>query len=98
MFNNKFGYCNYEILYYGRVENMIIKGNILNIDKNNYSYKLIDTHNLEFPVYFDGKNTHVLNFENKIIDNFKIRDNVTLRFDFYDENSYQIEDIVKRYL
>ena len=34
---------NVEVLRYGRVENMIIKGNILGLDQNDYNYELIDS-------------------------------------------------------
>ena len=37
LFKSKFGNCKFEILKYGRVENMIIKGNILNLDIDKYS-------------------------------------------------------------
>ena len=42
----------------GYVEVMIIKGNILNIDKDT-SYTLVNVKNDKFKVYFDGRCTHI---------------------------------------
>lgn len=92
-FIEKFGNVNFEILKYGRVENMIIKGNILNLEENSYEYQLIDFKNRQFPVYYDGKNTTILNHEITNIDNIN---NVYNRFDFYQEDIKTIEDILKK--
>jgi putative protease len=97
IFNNKFGDCSFEILAYGRVENMIIKGNILSLYENDYSYKLIDFKERKFPVYYDGINTHILNYEYRNIDISKIKDKCVLRLDFYDEDNYLLEKIVKEH-
>lgn len=92
-FIEKFGNVNFEILKYGRVENMIIKGNILNLEENSYEYQLIDFKNRQFPVYYDGKNTIILNHEITNIDNIN---NIYNRFDFYQEDIKTIEDILKK--
>ena len=42
----------------GFVEVMLIKGNILNIEKDNY-YTLVNIKNDKFKVYFDGRCTHI---------------------------------------
>ena len=42
----------------GYVEVMLIKGNILNIDKDT-SYTLVNVKNDKFKVYFDGRGTHI---------------------------------------
>ena len=85
----------FEVLVYGRVENMIIKGNILDIDSNNYSYSLIDKRDRVFPVYYDGINTHILNYEKK--DNlFDVK--CDYRFDFYEEKQQEVEDILNNYV
>lgn len=94
-FNLKFGFVNFELLAFGRVENMIIKGNILDIDKNNYKYKLIDFKNREFPVFFDGVNTHVYNCECRLL-NDKVT-GVSARMDFFDENYLEIEHIMEQF-
>ena len=92
-------YPNIEIMCYGRVENMIIKDNILSLKTNDFNYYLIDLRKRKFPTYFDGNNTHILNYEdkNEIVDNY-IKNNSNLRLDFYNENSKKVEEIVNRYL
>ena len=83
---------NFELLKYGRVENMIIKGNILDLDKNLYEYQLIDFKNRKFPVFYDGINTIILNYE---ILNNNNHNNVFNRYDFYDEKKSSIIDCLK---
>ncbi len=95
LYNDKFGTSNFDVLVYGRVENMIIKGNILNIKSGYNNYNLIDFKERKFPVYYDGVNTHILNYENKIIDISKFIDLCNLRYDFYDEDINNIEMKVK---
>ena len=92
LFYEKFGTINFELLKYGRVENMIIKGNILGLDKNLYEYQLIDFKNRKFPVFYDGINTIILNYE---ILNNNNHNNVFNRYDFYDEKKSSIIDCLK---
>ena len=94
-FEEKFGKASFEILSYGRVENMIIKGNVLNLESNSFDYQLQDYKNRLFPVYFDGINTHILNYEenNSIIN----KTNISNRLEFYLESSEQIKNIIKKY-
>ena len=94
LYNNKFGYAPFEVLGYGRVENMIIKGNILNISTDISKYKLKDFNNRLFPVFYDGINTHILNYENFERNNLK---NCIIRLDFYDESYEEIIKIIKSY-
>ena len=93
LFKEKFGTCKFEILKYGRVENMIIKGNILDLDINSYSYKLEDFKNRLFPVFYDGINTHILNYE---MVNLGLQDvmNCYFRYDFYDEGVNTFNNIL----
>ena len=84
-----------EVLVYGKVENMYIKGNILNIDNDLYKYKLKDIKDRYFDVYLDNGNTVILNFEEKVINNLNFKHQK--RFDFYDEDSTMIKEIVKKY-
>ena len=87
---------NVEILGYGRVENMIIKGNILEIEKDDYSYNLVDQKERKFPVYFDGLYTHVLNYENKqVLNPSALKEIASIRLDFYDEKEPDIRKAVK---
>lgn len=55
---NKFGNIPLIIKNKGYVEVMIIKGNILNIDKDSY-YTLVNNKNDKFRVYYDGRCTHI---------------------------------------
>ena len=93
LFKEKFGTCKFEVLKYGRVENMIIKGNILNLDINKFDYKLEDFKNRLFPVYYDGINTHILNYE---MVNLGLQDvmNCYFRYDFYDEDVINFNNIL----
>ena len=86
LYNDKFGKSNFDILVYGRVENMVIKGNILNIESGYNNYSLVDFKDRKFPVYYDGVNTHILNYENKNIDTGKFTGLCNFRYDFYDED------------
>ena len=72
---------------------MIIKGNILNLDINKFDYKLEDFKNRLFPVYYDGINTHILNYE-KV--NLGLQDvmNCYFRYDFYDEGVINFNNIL----
>ena len=89
---SKFGYANFEALSFGKVENMIIKGNILGLDKDVYSYRLVDQKNRSFPVYYDGVCTHILNWEDCHVNYFG---KFTCRLDFYQESSSEIENVIK---
>ena len=91
LYKEKFGNNKFEVLIYGRVENMIIKGNILDIDKSMNTYELEDFKQRRFPVFYDGVNTHILNYETK---NIRRINNCILRYDFYNEDSSKIKKIV----
>ena len=92
-------YPNVEILAYGRVENMVIKGNILKLSTKVYDYRLKDNKGRVFPVYFDGVNTHVLNYEQVKLDDVKLlKKYASLRLDFYDEDPDKIKSIINEYL
>ncbi|MBE6157385.1 MAG: U32 family peptidase [Firmicutes bacterium] len=97
-FKYKFGnYPKIEIVSYGRVENMIIKGNILDIPTRKYDYSLFDLRKRKFPVYFDGINTVVLNYEEKnILKNKEINKFADIRYIFYDENNKEIIETVNQ--
>ncbi len=97
MYQDKFGNnYNFEILVYGRVENMIIKDNILNLQEDDINYELQDLKQRKFPVYYDSYNTHVLNYEPKKLNISKfIKENCNLRIDFYNEEN--IEKYLKNY-
>lgn len=91
-------YPKLEVLGYGRVENMIIKDNLLDLNTNNYTYNLIDAKSRKFPVYFDGINTHILNFEKNDLDVSVLKNYAVIRLSFYDEDATTVTKIVKKYL
>ena len=98
-YNDKFkALPNIEIFAYGKVENMLIKGNILQLD--NYSdVKLIDFKNRKFPVFYDGESTHILNYENKVIEDKEILElSSSIRLQFFDESEEVVEQIVNKYI
>ena len=95
LYEKMFGSYEFEVLVYGKIENMIIKGNILSIEQGYKNYSLIDFKERKFPVYFDGINTHILNYENKTIDVEKFQGLCNLRYDFYDEDINSIDNIVE---
>ena len=87
----KFGFCEFESLRYGRVENMIIKGNILGIDSQYQEYEIVDDKKRKFPVCFDGAQTHIYHcdcFQKPLL-------NCVNLFDFYGVDVQSIESIVK---
>ena len=91
-------YPNIEVLTHGKVENMIIKGNVLNLNKDDYNYQLIDQKNRYFETYFDGLNTHILNCENKELKYYKrIKQYASIRLDFYNESKEVVEKVVNQY-
>ena len=95
LYESKFGSYEFEILVYGRIENMIIKGNILDIESGYNNYNLIDFKGRRFPVYYDGINTHILNYEDRNIDVSKFASLCSLRYDLYDEDINSIDNVVK---
>ena len=92
LYSKKIGSGNFELLVYGRIENMIIKGNILDITENDMEYNIVDSKERVFPVYYDGINTHVLNYINRENNNIEL----DCRYDFYDENEEGISSILNK--
>lgn len=89
---------NIEVLVYGRVENMIIKDNILSLKENDYNYNLVDIKKRKFPIYFDKTNTHILNYQNKEFNLKLLNFKVASRFDFYNEKEAEIIKIINWHL
>lgn len=95
-------YPNIEIFSYGYVENMIIKGNVLNLPINNYEYSLSDIKKRIFPVFFSDKNTHILNYlknnyNYNCFHNSPILKHANIHLSFFDEKEKEVQKIVKRY-
>ena len=88
----------FQMLCYGTVENMIIKGNILNINKDDYDYCLTDIKSRVFPVFYDGFLTHVMNFEQRRekLSSY-LKENIQIRLDFYQETKDEVYSIIKKY-
>ncbi len=67
------------------------------IDYLLYPYT-IDFKNRIFPVFFDGENTHILNYEDKEIELSTFINKVpNIRFNFYSEDATKIKEIVNKY-
>lgn len=94
-FEGKFGFTRFEIFSYGKVCNMVIKGNVLDIIENSREYNLIDFKMRKFPVYYDGVNTYVYNYWNFKLDRLNTQSDV--RLDFYNESSLEVLKIVNYY-
>ena len=88
----------FQMLCYGTVENMIIKGNILNINKDDYDYCLTDIKSRVFPVFYDGVLTHVMNFEQRKekLSSY-LKENIQIRLDFHQETKDEVYSIIKKY-
>ena len=88
----------FQMLCYGTVENMIIKGNILNINKDDYDYCLTDIKSRVFPVFYDGVLTHVMNFEQRREKlSPYLKENIQIRLDFHQETKDEVYSIIKKY-
>ena len=85
-----------EVNKFGKNINMIIKGNILGIKKDVFTYKLVDIRKREFFVYYDGINTYVMNYINNNIEVDELKDKVLFRYSLYNEEVVEIEDIFKK--
>ncbi len=91
-------YPSIELIGHGRYENMIIRGNILDINENDNKYTLINEKGVAFPVYFDGVNTHILNSEISELKNINVfKKYANIRIDYNDEDSKTIETITEKF-
>lgn len=88
----------FQMLCYGTVENMIIKGNILNINKDDFDYRLTDIKSRVFPIFYDGVLTHVMNFEQRRekLSSY-LKENIQIRLDFHQETKDEVYSIIKKY-
>lgn len=93
-FRKKFGEGNFEYPIYGKIENMIIKDNVLDIEKNSFSYHLMDMNQRLYPVYYDGEKTHIYHFENRDMCHESLPFCGLLLF--YDESKEEIQSIIKK--
>lgn len=98
-FENAFGVRpNVEIVGYGRVEDMIIKDNILNLKEDCYEYSLVDLRERKFPVYYSQGKTTILNYQTQPISELvSLKDFVSIRYQFFKETKDELISIVKKY-
>ena len=95
-YTEKFGQKSFLVLAYGRVENMIIKDNILDLSDNMSHYQLKDIRGRAFPVYYDGTLTHILHNEKRKFNPYIFSNHWILRYDFYEETYNEVIQILKR--
>ena len=97
LFYQTFGcFPNVEVVQYGAVEVMVIKDNILDLKENVFSYYLKDLHQRLFPVYFNGVQTIVLNYNTQSkLDFNSLHKELSVRYQFYQESEKEIFEIVK---
>lgn len=89
---------NVEVISYGLVCDMIIKGNILGLKEDDFSYYLEDLRGRRFPVFYHGNKSYILNYQSFLPDEFSsLKDVVSFRYQFFLESKDDIQDIVKKY-
>ena len=89
---------NVEIISYGLVCDMIIKGNILGLKEDDFSYYLEDLRGRRCPVFYHGDKSYILNYQSFLPDEFSsLKDDVSFRYQFFLETKDDIQDIVKKY-
>ena len=101
-----------EVLVYGKVEAMIMKycplKMLINQDKmpcnichNGKKYELKDRNGEKYPLIQDKELTHIFYYQNLDLENdirkLKQVPILRYRFEFFDENSSQVHDILKKY-
>ena len=91
-----FGSKCFQVMGSGRVENMIIKGNILQIEENNYDYSLKDVKGRMFPVMYDGRLTHVYHCDSLPLWKNKTK-NIGFVLDFFGISIEEVEKILSYY-
>lgn len=82
-----------EVLVYGRVCNMTIKGNVLALNED-LDYSLKDHKNRYFKVFYRNGKTYILNHDVEKRSDFSFPH--VKRFDFFDETEEEIRKIVKK--
>lgn len=87
---------NIEVVGYGRVEDMIIKDNILNLKEDNYQYHLLDLRQRKFPVFYSNGLTTILNFQSQSTDYLSLQDIASIRYQFFSESSDEVLNVVKK--
>lgn len=93
--NNIKDTINSEVILYGRLELMIIKNNIFNLDTNEIIF-LCDTDNNKYPIKYRDNITYIYNCKNinKIKDKYRLKGIKVLRIDLFDENILETQRLI----
>lgn len=93
--NNIKDTINSEVILYGRLELMIIKNNIFNLDSNEIVY-LCDTDNNKYPIKYRDNITYIYNCKNinRIKDKYRLKGIKVLRIDLFDENILETQRLI----
>ena len=86
---------NSEVVLYGRLELMIIKNNIFNLDNNDQVY-LVDMNDNKYPIKYKDNFTYIYNAKviNRIKDKMKYKGVRVLRIDLFDENILETQRLI----
>ena len=88
---------NIEVVGYGAVENMVIKGNILHLKENTFGYSLLDLRKRSFPVFYQDERTTILNYQSQLnYDISALRKVSSIRYQFFSETKEEIINILKK--
>lgn len=87
--------ANSEVILYGRLELMIIKNNIFDLNMSDKLY-LIDINNNKYPIKYKDEVTYIFNSKviNKIKDKMKLKGVQVLRIDLFDENILEVQRLI----
>lgn len=96
-FTQKFG-CrpNIEVVGFGLIEDMVIKGNILKLKESNYHYSLCDLRGKRFPIYYQSSRTIILNYEPiNLLAYLELQKFASIRYHFFQESQEEVARILK---
>ena len=108
---NNVGNSNIEVIVYGRLEAMIMKYCPLkmlinndrvpcNVCRNGKKYELVDRNGAHYPLIQDKELTHIMYYQKydiiKDIDKLNKFGILNYRFEFFDENSKEIKEIIEK--
>lgn len=93
--NNIKDTSNSEVILYGRLELMIIKNNIFNINNDDVVY-LCDKNNNKYPIRFKDNITYIYNCKviNRIKEKKLLKGVQVLRIDLFDENILETQRLI----